>query len=142
MLEVRPAADEDELAAALALRMDVFCGEQGVDPAAERDGRDAEALHLVAIEQGRVVGTCRLLFEGGTARLGRMAVERGARGRGIGAAILAEADRRAAERGARRITLHAQETARSVYARAGYETDGEPFAEQGIPHVTMEKTLA
>lgn len=143
MLDVRPARDEAEVAQALALRERVFCGEQGVDPAAERDALDAAALHLVAIEDATVVGTCRLLFEpGGVARLGRMAVDRAARGRGVGALLLAEADRHAAQRGAGRIELHAQQSARSVYARAGYEPRGRPFVQEGIDHVAMEKTLA
>lgn len=142
MLAVRATRSEDELAAALALRERVFCGEQGVPPEAERDGRDAGALHLVALEEGRVIGTCRLLLEGDEARLGRMAVEGEGRRRGVGAALLAAADRHAAEHGARRLTLHSQLGARSVYARAGYEPRGEPFVEQGIDHVTMEKALA
>jgi hypothetical protein len=43
VIEVRAARDEAEVEAALALREDVFCGEQGVSLADERDGRDAEA---------------------------------------------------------------------------------------------------
>ena len=39
-LAVRRPRDEDELAAALALREEVFCGEQGVVLAGDRDGRD------------------------------------------------------------------------------------------------------
>ena len=49
---VRRPRDEDELAAALALRRDVFCGEQGVTFDGDRDGLDDEALHLVAIGDG------------------------------------------------------------------------------------------
>ena len=141
-MQVRPARDEAEVAAALALREHVFCAEQGVSRAAERDGLDPGALHVVAIEDGRVLGTFRLLFDGDLARLGRMAVERSARGRGVGADMLAEADRQATARGARRIVLHAQERARSVYARAGYQPKGEPFLEEGIDHIAMEKLLA
>lgn len=142
MLELRAPGDEEEREAALALRERVFCGEQGVSRAADRDGRDSEALHVVAVEDGRVVGTCRLLMEDHGARLGRMAVDRGARGRGLGAALLAEAERRAAAAGARRVMLHAQERARSLYARGGYQPVGEPFMEEGLPHIAMEKTLA
>jgi len=142
VLELRAPGDEAELEAALALRERVFCGEQGVSPEADRDGRDPEALHVVAVEHGHVVGTCRLLMEEETARLGRMAVDRGARGKGLGAALLAEAERRATEAGARRVMLHAQERARSLYARGGYQPVGEPFMEEGLPHIAMEKTLA
>jgi predicted GNAT family N-acyltransferase len=112
-----------------------------VRPEADRDGRDREATHLVAVEEGRVVGTCRLVFQGDLARLGRMAVEQELRGHGVGAAILREAERQAIAAGARRISLHAQLAARSLYQRGGYVEQGPEFVEEGIDHVTMEKRL-
>jgi len=139
---VRAARTDDEVQAALRLRHRVFCEEQGVDLAAERDGRDPEALQLVALEGGRVLGTCRVLLDDGLARLGRMAVEPGHRGRGIGGALLAEADRAMRHAGAQRIRLHAQTSSRGVYDRASYEPLGEKFIEEGIEHVAMEKRLA
>ena len=120
----------------------MFCGEQGVELAAERDGHDDAALHVVALRAGQVLGTCRVLVSDGLGRLGRMAVEPEQRGRGIGARLLAEAERAAAAEGATRMRLHAQTDARSLYARAGYEQEGEPFVEEGIDHVTMERALA
>jgi predicted GNAT family N-acyltransferase len=141
-LELRLARDERELAAALELRKHVFCDEQGVSLAAERDGRDPEALHVVAVEEGRLVGTCRLVLDGDLAKLGRMAVEAGQRRRGVGAAILGAAERCAREAGARRITLHAQTTVEELYSRHGYIPYGDPFVEEGIDHVAMEKLLA
>ena len=119
----------------------MFVGEQGVTPAADRDGRDAEALHLVALRDGDLVGTCRVIVEEGVGRLGRMAVEPELRGKGLGAAVLEEAERVALSAGAERMRLHAQLSARSLYERAGYEPAGEVFLEEGIEHVTMEKPL-
>jgi predicted GNAT family N-acyltransferase len=113
-----------------------------VRPEADRDGRDHEATHLVAVEDGQVVGTCRIVYQGDIARLGRMAVEQDLRGRGVGAAILAQAEREALAAGARRISLHAQLSARSLYQRGGYLEAGPEFVEEGIGHVTMEKRLA
>ena len=89
-----------------------------------------------------MVGTCRLLIGGDLARLGRMAVEAGLRGRGIGAELLDAAERAALRAGARRVTLHAQAAAVSLYARGGYEQRGERFLEEGIEHVRMEKCLS
>jgi predicted GNAT family N-acyltransferase len=120
----------------------VFCVEQGVSLAADRDGRDHEALHIVAVENGRVVGTCRLLFRGRVARLGRLAVEPDRRGAGIGAAILREADAVAQKHAALTVSLHAQTYALKLYRDAGYEERGPRFTEEGIEHVAMEKTLA
>ena len=110
--------------------------------AADRDGRDGEATHVVAVEDERVLGTCRLVFRGGVARLGRLAVERDARGQGVASAILRAAEHVARERGADRIDLHAQTYALDLYAREGYEERGDRFMEEGIEHVAMEKRLA
>ena len=115
------------MSAALSLRERVFAGEQGVHPSADRDGRDHEALHLVAVEGDDVVGTCRLVLNGASARLGRLAVTRSRRRGGIGAALLAEADRQARRAGARRIELHAQLPARELYVRDGYIEQGGVF---------------
>jgi predicted GNAT family N-acyltransferase len=141
-IEVRPARGDGEVRAALELRRDVFVEEQGVPLAEERDEHDSTALHLVAVQGGRVVGTCRLVAAGETVKLGRMAVARAARGRGIAARLLAEAEARALELGGRRMALGAQLSARRVYERAGYVARGERFLDAGIEHVMMEKRLA
>ena len=64
MTEVRPARDQSDVDAALALRYEIFCVEQGVTLEEERDGRDDEALHLVGVDGDEVVATCRLLADG------------------------------------------------------------------------------
>jgi predicted GNAT family N-acyltransferase len=120
----------------------VFCGEQGVSLEADQDGRDGEAVHLVALEVGGVIGTCRLLLRGRESRLGRLAVEPDERGRGVAGAILAEADRVSREMGADRISLHAQTYALQLYQASGYRERGKRFMEEGIEHVAMEKRLA
>jgi predicted GNAT family N-acyltransferase len=108
---------------------------------ADRDGRDPESIHIVAVAGGSVIGTCRLLLGGGVARLGRLAVEPAVRGRGVGGAILREADRVASSQGADRIALHAQTHALRLYGEHGYVERGMRFTEEGIEHVAMEKRL-
>ncbi|HEY7452961.1 MAG TPA: GNAT family N-acetyltransferase [Thermoleophilaceae bacterium] len=141
-MEVREARTDEEVAEALELRWRVFCGEQGVSFEADQDGRDPEAVHIVAVEGDAVIGTCRLLFRGQVARLGRLAVEPDRRGDGVAAAILREADRVASDAGAESIALHAQTYALTLYEQAGYEEYGPTFVEEGIEHVAMEKRLA
>jgi predicted GNAT family N-acyltransferase len=139
--EIRPARDRSEVDAALALRYEVFCVEQGVSLEEERDGRDDEALHLVVVDGGDIVGTCRLLPEGSEVKLSRMAVAASHRGRRLAAALLVEADARARELRARRIVLAAQLSARAVYDRAGYAPYGDVFLDADIEHVMMAKAL-
>jgi predicted GNAT family N-acyltransferase len=140
--DVRVASSSSEVDEALELRRRVFVGQQGVTLEADRDGLDPSALHIVAVDDGRVVGTCRLVFDERLARLGRMAVEPDRRGQGLGRAILALAEAEARAAGAERIRLHAQLAARSLYERGGFDVKGEEFMEEGIPHLTMEKPLA
>jgi ElaA protein len=142
VIQVRPTRDDAEIAAALALREEVFCGEQGVSLAEERDGRDEEALHLVVVDDGVVVATCRLLVEGATVKLGRMAVSRTRRGLGLARALITEAETRARALGADRMVLAAQLNAQALYDRAGYDAYGDVFLDAGIEHVMMSKALS
>src|SRR4029077_21139313 len=82
-IAIRWATGPQDLRGALAVREQVFCREQGVPRSEELDGRDGDALHLVALQAGgeRVIGTLRLLFAGSTAKIGRVAVERAERRR-------------------------------------------------------------
>jgi predicted GNAT family N-acyltransferase len=139
--EVRRAANQDELRAALQLRHEVFCVEQGVPEWEEVDGRDPEGIHLVAVAGGQLVGACRLLVVGRTVQFSRLAVRASARRRGIATALLEAADQESRAAGASRIVLHAQTYARALYERVGYRSRGALFREAGIEHVAMEKDL-
>jgi predicted GNAT family N-acyltransferase len=138
---VRRLHGEQEMRAALALRHEVFCLEQGVPEYEELDGRDREGIHLVAIADGQLIGTCRLLQVGPTVQFSRLAVRADSRRRGVATRLLelAEAETRAV--GARRLVLHAQTYARELYERVGYRARGRTFIEAGIEHIAMEKVL-
>jgi predicted GNAT family N-acyltransferase len=130
-----------------ALRTRVFVEEQGVPPEIEQDDADATAVHAVSRDAaGTVVATGRLVERSGPdgngiAVIGRMAADPAVRGRGHGAAVLAELHRQAALRGHRQVELHAQVSARGFYERAGYTAVGEEYEEAGIAHITMRRPL-
>ena len=137
----RPALPE-EMDQVMALRRAVFCDEQGVPPELEHDADDADALHVVVLDgDARVIGTCRVVGGGPSVRLGRMAMARERRGRGLGAILLAAAEDLAADRGAREVAIHAQLSALGFWQRAGYVAEGPEFEEAGIAHVAMRRTL-
>lgn len=135
---VRMALPED-MPAVFALRYDVFVVGQDVPEDLERDDLDAVSDHAVALVEGEVVGTGRLLPDG---TIGRMAVATAARGAGIGAALLARLEARARERGLPAVELHAQVHATGFYDKAGYLPFGDVYLEAGIEHVSMRKPLA
>ncbi|WP_213955819.1 YbgC/FadM family acyl-CoA thioesterase [Variovorax sp. dw_954] len=126
-----------------ALRREVFIDEQRVPAEMEWDEHDAVALHGVARNRlGKVVATGRLLSEApGIARIGRMAVHRGLRGGGHGAAVLRLLEDAAKARGDKEVRLHAQRSAEAFYKRLGYAPSGEPFDEAGIAHIEMRRVL-
>jgi predicted GNAT family N-acyltransferase len=107
----------------------------------ELDGRDGQALHLVAVSGDQLLATCRLLFVGPTVQFSRLAVRQSVRRHGIASALLARADVETRAGGARRLVLHAQTYARALYDSAGYEPRGRIFMEAGIEHIAMEKQL-
>src|SRR2546421_4125770 len=120
--DVRRVAGEREMADALALRHEVFCVEQGVPRHEELDGRDGDGIHLVAVEGNEVIGTCRLLLVGRTVQFSRLAVRSDSRRRGIATALLEVAEDESRLAGGRRLVLHAQTYAQSLYEKAGYRT--------------------
>jgi predicted GNAT family N-acyltransferase len=128
---------------ALSLRLRVFCEEQGVSREEELDGRDGDALHLIARAGagGPVVGTLRLLVDGDRAKIGRVAVEPARRRQGIALQMLRLALERAQELGCSRARLAAQVEAVELYRRAGFAVESEPFMEAGIEHVWMGRGL-
>ena len=141
MIEVRPARDADEVRAALALRLEVFVVEQNVPVDEEVDEHDETALHLVAVEDGRVIATARVVMEGDTAKLGRVAVARHARRLGIAGRLIAASESHARAHGAARVALAAQTGALPLYEKAGYIAYGERFMDANLEHLMMEKRL-
>ena len=135
-------AGGDDLAAVYALRHEVFVLGQDVPEDMERDEFDDTCDHAVAVRDGQVVATGRLLDPGtGTGTIGRMAVSEAARGTGLGAAVLRRLEERARERGLAAVELHAQVHAQGFYDRAGYTPFGDTYLEAGIEHVSMRKPL-
>ena len=131
-------AEPQDMDAVFALRHEVFVIGQDVPADLERDDLDAVSDHVVALVDGDVVGTGRLLPDG---TIGRMAVAERNRGEGIGAAVLARLEERARERGLPAVELHAQLHATGFYDRAGYVAFGEVYLEAGIEHLSMRKEL-
>lgn len=136
---VAPVDYRHHAAALHAIRHAVFVQEQGIDPALERDGRDAACHHVLACgPDGEPIGTGRLSADG---RIGRMAVLPDWRGQRIGSALLDALCGTAIAQGLPRVILHAQMTAIGLYQRAGFVPVGPPHMEAGLLHQSMERRL-
>jgi len=117
------------------VRHAVFVVEQSVPLEIELDDQDAVSIHAVAYDgQGRPLGTGRLLPDG---HIGRMAVLREGRGKGIGSCILRALIGQGKGLGHACLALHAQTHARHFYLAHGFVQQGETFIEAGIEHCLM-----
>ncbi|RKT33198.1 ElaA protein [Microbacterium sp. AG1240] len=138
-----PVAEMDPLTLyrVLWLRVGVFVVEQEA-AYPEIDGRDIEpgAEMMWAEADGDVVSTLRVLSEPDAMRIGRVATAASARGRGVAAELMRRAVARCEERAPHLpIVLDAQAQLEGWYARFGFAVAGEPFSEDGIPHLPMRR---
>lgn len=117
------------------IRAAVFIQEQGVPVELEWDEWDANCTHvLVRDSEGEPVGTARLLPDGS---IGRMAVLKEWRGRGVGRALVQWLLQEAQRRQMQQVALNAQISAVGFYRKFDFQTIGETFQDAGIPHVRM-----
>jgi predicted GNAT family N-acyltransferase len=140
IVPVRRVTSKKDLAKAFAIRMSVFVKEQGVPEEIELDREDKRAIHFLAFTAGKTVGTARVVLRRGSAKIGRMAVLKSYRRKGIGKKLLTRAVELATRRRARRIYLHAQVPVIGFYEATGFRAVGPVFDEAGIPHRKMIRT--
>ena len=132
---VRPARWPEDREALRLVRETVFVREQKVPVELEWDGMDQKCLHMLAEDgQGNPIGTGRLLPDG---HIGRMAVLREWRGRGVGSALLRALMEAGRQRGFEKMILAAQIQAMPFYEKAGFVAQGGIFDDAGIPHRNM-----
>jgi ElaA protein len=113
-----------------------------VSEADEVDDKDDEAIHLLATQSGKPVGSARLLVMGETGKIGRVCVLAEARGTGLGANLMqAAVTRFRSVPGVTKVKLGAQTHALGFYERLGFTAIGPEFDDAGIPHREMVLTL-
>ena len=129
---------EEARAQASPIRFTVFCEEQGVPREIELDEHDAVSVHALVFDEGKPVATGRLLPDG---HIGRMAVLKDWRNRGLGGLMLQRLIEKARQRGDKRIVLSAQVHAVPFYRAHGFVPQGSEYMEAGIRHQQMVRRL-
>jgi predicted GNAT family N-acyltransferase len=120
------------------IRFIVFCEEQGVPREIELDEQDSASIHAVVFEGELPIATGRLLPDG---HIGRMAVLKDWRNRGVGGLMLQKLIERAKARGDREVVLSAQVHAVAFYRAHGFVEEGSEYLEAGIRHQAMKRRL-
>lgn len=129
-------ADKEKL---FAVRHQVFVVEQQVPEDQEWVGDDDQFLAVLAVDQNQQpIGTGRI-SAGGV--IGRMAVLKAWRGKGVGSAILEKLFQLGVESGRQQLTLSAQLHAIPFYAARGFVAEGPVYLDAGIEHRSMKRSL-
>ena len=136
-LSVRKIRTRDERAEAYRIRLRVFVKEQGVPKEIELDRDDERAAHFLARLGVLPVGTARVVINRGKAKIGRMAVIKRHRGKGIGRKLLRGAVGWARRHGAKTVVLNAQVPVMGFYEKMNFRAVGSTFQEAGIRHRRM-----
>jgi len=132
---------------AFVIREEVFVNEQGFALEIEQDAYDATSVHAVAYNRlGKPLATGRLLPTSvvdsvKASKIGRMAVHRVMRGSKLGTDIINSLVAVAKARGDAMVTLNSQWNAQNFYTKQGFTAQGEPFDDEGMPHIEMIKRL-
>jgi predicted GNAT family N-acyltransferase len=122
---------------AFALRREVFVWEQKVPEEEEHDADDMTATHFVAVLEGEVVGTLRMIDKPEHLKIGRVAVRSLFRGRGIARLMMLAAMEHGRAQGQDRFYLTAQTDKIGMYEKLGFVAFGEEFQDGGMPHLAM-----
>lgn len=122
----------------IPIRQQVFVEEQEVDPDFEWDEIDSSAVHLL-IKVDQLPVACARVIQ--YKKIGRMAVLKTWRGKGLGMAILESAIEVCKNHGTKSIFLTAQTHAIDFYKRAGFVEISGVYQDANIPHVDMRLDL-
>ena len=140
-VSIKIVESPEEFDQCFRIRTIVFVEEQEVPLELEMDEYDAVATHFLLRDGETPLATARLVDKHGLAKIGRVAVLKEVRGRGLGLLLMQAVIEEAMHRGFTESVLDAQTYAVPFYARLGYVAEGEEFDDAGIPHLLMRRKL-
>ncbi|OMH38084.1 GNAT family N-acetyltransferase [Motiliproteus sp. MSK22-1] len=134
--------DIEQLYDLLKLRVDVFVVQQQCAyPELDNKDKDSETIHLLGIQQGKLISYCRILAPGQSypqPSIGRVVVADSHRGQGLAGEMLQMAIRLSNLSWPEYdIKIGAQEHLLLFYQSHGFSPEGPSYLEDGIPHVDM-----
>ena len=132
----------DAYQAMCALRHEVLRKPLGLDLYREDLAREKEHGLFGMFDGAELIACVIVVHQAEDAvKLRQMAVKPGYAAQGVGRALLRVLESRLMAQGVRRVSLHARVGAIGFYEKLGYQRQGEPFIEIGIPHMLMEKHM-
>lgn len=123
------------------VRTEVFYYEQNVAVNAIFDENDKSCINLIAYDNELPIATLRIVIDGKNATIGRVAVLKEYRKKGIGKALMKRTHKVLKRLGIVRISVGAQLSSIGFYEALGYQISSDLFVEQNIIHREMVKYL-
>jgi len=120
------------------IREKVFIEEQKVMSQLEWDGKDEEAIHFLAYQDEKAIGCARAFVIENHMQLGRMAVLKEYRNKGIGSFLIEKAITTAKLNQLSKISISAQCQAINFYKKFGFEVTSDIYLDAEIPHRDMK----
>ena len=132
-----------DISECLAIRKEVFGGEQQFFVAASENLEDKDAIFVLAYEMNELgeevpVATGRLIFLEDRFKIGRIAVKKECRGKHYGDFVVRMLLDKAFSMGAKEVFVGAQAHAISFYERIGFIKQEEEYWEDGVHHLMMK----
>lgn len=122
--------------------MEVLLDPIGIPRSYINPEKESHDILIAAFEDDQVIGCCILTPSNHkNIQLRQMAVKQNIQRGGIGASIVAFAEKEAKDRGFKTLFMHARDVVIPFYEKQGYQIDGEGFTEVNIPHHKMKKEL-
>lgn len=138
------ARNQIERSQAFHIRDQVFVHEQGLFEATDMDEHDENSIHLVAKQDGRIIGTVRVFRKTPETDHwvgGRLAVDKDYRSTSAGSALVKEAMKRVKKKGCQIFTAYIQERNIRFFSKLGWSPVAPVKNHFGRPHQKMQADL-
>ena len=143
-LVCHPARTDLEREKAFSIRKSIFVDEQKIFKTTDTDENDQNSIHLVAKQEGHIIGTVRV-YPAGTGNGdwigGRLAVKKGYRLSGTGELLVREAVALVKKNGCNHFTAHIQDENIAFFQQLGWTGIGPIRNHFGKPHQLMKADL-
>ena len=131
------AKNQAEIFAVIYIRKKVFMNEQNVSVDEELDGRDFIADHYLIKDNDNYIATCRIYYKDNEATIGRVAVLKNYRNKGVASIMMREAINVIKLNGAKTIHIGAQVGALTFYEKFGFKISGDLYLDANIEHYPL-----
>ncbi|MDR2539603.1 MAG: GNAT family N-acetyltransferase [Chlamydiales bacterium] len=131
-----------EYDSAKMLRWEILLKPLGLCPETKEISEEIDSLHLIALDNKKVVGSVVFSLESKMrGRMYQMVISEEYRKEKFGRKLLSTLEKELGKKGVYYVYLYAYKEVEGFYQQMGYQSEGPTIEKIGIPHQLMSKTL-